>query len=66
MRQFRETRQISQEELAQRVNLHRTYISDIERGTRNPTLKVLWRLADAFEIKPSILVKVAEDIIINS
>ena len=51
---------ISQEELAQRAGLHRTYISDIERGARNPTLKTLSRLAVALEISASKLIRMAE------
>ena len=38
----------SQEELAERTGLHRTYISGIERGRRNPTLIVIEKLAAAF------------------
>ncbi|HTP78847.1 MAG TPA: helix-turn-helix transcriptional regulator [Bacteroidota bacterium] len=36
---------ITQEELAERAELHRTYITDIERGTRNPTLETMWNIA---------------------
>jgi transcriptional regulator with XRE-family HTH domain len=35
----------SQEELADRASLHRTYVSGVERGIRNPTLTVIERLA---------------------
>ena len=38
IRFFREKAEISQEELADRCGLHRTYISDIERGNRNVSL----------------------------
>ena len=38
VRHFREEQGISQEELADRCGLHRTYISDIERGVRNVSL----------------------------
>lgn len=41
---------ISQEELADRANLHRTYVSDVERGTRNISLVNIERLAAALEI----------------
>jgi transcriptional regulator with XRE-family HTH domain len=41
---------ISQEELAFRTNLDRTYISGIERGVRNPSLKNIAKIADALEL----------------
>ena len=40
---------ISQEELAGRAGLHRTYISDVERGARNVSLESIHRLATALE-----------------
>jgi len=46
---------ISQEELADRADLHRTYISDIERGTRNVSLEGIEKLVDALEISVSDL-----------
>lgn len=46
---------ISQEELADRAGLHRTYISDIERGTRNVSLEGIEKLVDALEISVSDL-----------
>jgi transcriptional regulator with XRE-family HTH domain len=46
---------ISQEELSFRVGLHRTYISDIERGSRNPSLENIAKLAKELEISVSIL-----------
>ncbi len=41
---------ITQEELAWRANLHRTYIADIERGGRNITLRNIASLAKALEV----------------
>lgn len=47
---------ISQEELAERAGLHRTYISDIERGARNVTLESIGKLARALEVSiPGLL-----------
>jgi two-component system, response regulator len=46
---------ISQEELAGRAGLHRTYISDVERGARNVSLASINRLAIALELPLSVL-----------
>ena len=47
---------ISQETLAERSELHRTYISDVECGTRNPSLKTIIRIAHALEVSISALI----------
>jgi len=41
---------LSQEELAFRAGMKRTYLSDLERGVRNPTVRAVERLALAMEI----------------
>tara|TARA_R110000803_G_scaffold46394_4_gene97368 strand:- start:405 stop:614 length:210 start_codon:yes stop_codon:yes gene_type:complete len=47
LRKLRETQGWSQEELADRAGLHRTYISSVERGVRNPTISVLAKISAA-------------------
>lgn len=42
---------ISQEELASRANIDRTYASQIERGVANPSLEVLVRIAEALNVE---------------
>lgn len=62
IRHWRKQRGLSQEELAERAQLHPTYISGIETGYRNPTVKIISRLADALNVEPAILfTDVAED-----
>jgi transcriptional regulator with XRE-family HTH domain len=56
----REQLSYTQEELAQRAGLHRTYISDIERGARNLSVKSLIRLALALEMSVSGMLELAE------
>jgi transcriptional regulator with XRE-family HTH domain len=56
-RQHREKLGISQEELAIRSNLDRTYISGIERGVRNPSLMALLSLANGMKITLSDLLE---------
>jgi len=46
---------ISQEELAERAELHRTYVSDVERGARNLSLESINRLARALDISVAAL-----------
>jgi transcriptional regulator with XRE-family HTH domain len=55
VRRIRRELGISQEELAFRSELHRTYISGVERGIRNPTIIVLGRIADALDVAPGDL-----------
>lgn len=47
----------SQEELADEAGLHRTYVSGVERGVRNPSLMVLDRLAKALGTPLAALLK---------
>lgn len=53
IRHYRRRIGISQEALAARSGLHRTYVGGIERGERNPSLLKLVSLADALEVKLS-------------
>jgi transcriptional regulator with XRE-family HTH domain len=41
---------MSQAELAQRAGLHRTYVSDLERGARNPSIGSIEKLARALHV----------------
>ena len=50
LRTFREARKLSQEELAHRADVDRTYVGSIERGQRNPTFENLWFLLRALEV----------------
>jgi transcriptional regulator with XRE-family HTH domain len=47
----------SQEELASKAGLHRTYMSDIERGERNVSVENIKKIADALNVDPSELLK---------
>ncbi|MGL3108206.1 helix-turn-helix domain-containing protein [Bradyrhizobium sp. BR 1432] len=51
---------LSQEELAERANIHRTYVSQIERGLKSPTIITLLKLSNALETTPSKLMKQLE------
>ena len=51
---------ISQEELGFRVGVHRTYVSQLERGLKSPTLNVILRLAKALHKPASSLIASVE------
>jgi transcriptional regulator with XRE-family HTH domain len=55
IRRRRRELDFSQEELAEKADLHRTYISSIERGSRNPSLENIEKLAKALNISVSAL-----------
>lgn len=57
VREWRKRRGLSQEELALETGMKRSYVSDVERGTRNPSVKALERLARALQVDPVELVK---------
>jgi len=59
-RSTREKLGLSQEQLGFESGLDRTYISGIERGVRNPTMRILLRLGEALDVKPSTLMRRAE------
>jgi transcriptional regulator with XRE-family HTH domain len=57
VRSLRKAQGLSQEELAERTELHRTYIGGIERGERNVALLNIVQIARALEITPSQLLE---------
>lgn len=57
VRRRRENEGISQEELADRCGLHRTYVGSVERGERNVSLANIVRLAHALKTSPSLLLE---------
>jgi transcriptional regulator with XRE-family HTH domain len=57
VRELRKQRDISQEELAHRADLHRTYIGMIERAEKNVTLLNIEKIANALEVKVSEMLK---------
>ena len=61
VRRYRVEKGVSQEELAHRCELDRTYVSGIERGIRNPTVVVLERIAGVLEIETSVLLGPSEE-----
>jgi transcriptional regulator with XRE-family HTH domain len=58
---YRKDSNFSQEKLAELANIHRTYISQIERGLKSPTLEVVFSLCNALSIKPSEFIKGIEN-----
>ena len=60
IRRHRKDMQLSQEELADRSNLHRTYISELERGLKTVSLLSLFRIARALDVPAYSLIQEVE------
>lgn len=66
LRNVRTTHSLSQEQLAEKSGLHRTYVSQLERGLKSPSLSTLFRLAAAFGIPPHQLIQRTETVLLES
>ena len=60
VRRTREAQGLSQEDLGFEAEIDRTYVSGVERGIRNPTVRTILRLARALGVSPSSLMRRAE------
>ena len=56
VRELRIASGLSQEQLSFRAKVHRTYVGDLERGLKSPTLDVIDLLARALRVEPAELV----------
>jgi transcriptional regulator with XRE-family HTH domain len=61
LRQIRQNRELSQEELADLAGLHRTYVGSVERGERNISIDTMERLAKALDVDITDLLKEATE-----
>lgn len=62
VRTLRQARRMSQEQLAFEADMKRSYVSDLERGTRNPSVRALGRLAAALGVEPPDLLRPTETV----
>lgn len=56
LRLLRETRGLSQEALADLCHIHRTYVSQLERGLKSPTLRLVWQICESLDTDPLALI----------
>lgn len=59
VRRQRKLKGMSQEELSLEAGMKRSYVSDLERGTRNPSVRALGRLAAALGVPAAVLLSEA-------
>ncbi|MXX83981.1 MAG: helix-turn-helix transcriptional regulator [Chloroflexi bacterium] len=60
VRKRRQALRLSQESLGYRSGLHRTYISEIERGRKSPSLRAIVAIAEALDVSVSELILAVE------
>lgn len=51
IKKIREKKSWTQDKLSERADIHISYVGQIERGLRYPSLKILFKIADALEVK---------------
>lgn len=61
IQKIRKSQGISQEKLAELTGLHRTYISDLECGRRNPSVMTLMKISQALAVTMTFLLKDLDD-----
>jgi transcriptional regulator with XRE-family HTH domain len=61
--ELRAERGLSQEDAALASGIDRAYFGHIERATKSPTLKTVWKIAEALKVKPSELLRRAEKLL---
>jgi len=61
IRQVREDRQLSQDQLASKAGLDRSYVSSIENGKRNVSIQNLSKIANSLGVSLTEIVQLAED-----
>lgn len=61
LRKHRKEHKLSQEDLALNAEIDRSFLSEIERGIRKPTINTVFALCYALHIKPSVLIKEVEE-----
>jgi len=60
LRRIREKSEVSQDDLGAKSGYHRTYIGQLERGEKSPSLRTLFNLAASLGVLPSTIVKSIE------
>ena len=63
LRQIRAGRSLSQDELAFRAGYHRTYIGQLERGEKSPSLRTIYNLAKTLGMAPSEFLRKVEHLL---
>lgn len=61
IQRFRESKRQSQELVSGFAGIGRTHLSAIERGERKPTLETFFKIAEALNVKPSIIMAAIEE-----
>lgn len=59
---MREAEGVSQDELADQAGIHRTYVSQLERGLKSPTVNTLVSIANALNVRASEILRQLEEI----
>lgn len=60
LRQLRVSKELTQEELSEMVNVHAGYISRLESGQKYPNLDMIFKLSEALAVRPGAMLDAIE------
>lgn len=65
LKKIRQEKNFSQEKLAGECGLDRTFISLMERGLRQPSLKTIFKIASVLKTSSALIIKLTEELIVE-
>lgn len=61
LKALRKFNRMTQKEVSEKLEISRAYLCEIERGKKKPTLELIYKYSEIFDIKPHLILQFAED-----
>jgi transcriptional regulator with XRE-family HTH domain len=61
LKSLRKFNRMTQEELSSKLGISRSYLCEIEKGKKNPTLELIYKYSEVFDIEPCLILQFSND-----